>query len=276
MIKKLFSTLSTLAVIVVLALTALLVGARLIGLTPYSVLSGSMEPAYSVGDLLYVKEIPPEDIEAGMPITYVANEHLVIVTHRVVEVFVRTSVQEPIINDKGKAVMDRNGNPIMQELPLDEPVYYFRTKGDANEFEDAALVHENNVIGTPVYAIPHLGHFVTMIQTPAGKVMAGCFGMIIVLLMFLPEMLQAVGRSEKKDETAEQQPDESEQSQGEDEIVCDAKTGDDVVIDEKNAPQGDDVVVDEKNAPQGDDVVVDEKNAPQEGTETTAEDKQEN
>ncbi|MBR5287004.1 MAG: signal peptidase I [Clostridia bacterium] len=256
MIKRLISALSTLAVIAVLALTALLVGARFIGLTPYSVLSGSMEPAYSVGDLLYVRKIPAEDIETGMPITFVANEHLVIVTHRVVEVNIRTSTQEPIIDENGKAAMGRDGKPIMQEIPLDEPVCYFRTRGDANPIDDATLVHENNVIGVPVYSIPYIGYFVTMLQTTAGKVMAGCFGMVIVLLMFLPEMLQAVGRCEKEKEEEQSHSEEDEQTPGEDTLICEEKTGDDVVVDEKNAPQGDDVLRTAKDAPQGDDIVI--------------------
>ena len=238
MIKKLFSALSTLAVIVVLVLTVLLVGARFVGLTPYSVLSGSMEPAYSVGDLLYVKQIPPEEIKAGMPITFVANEHLVIVTHRVTDVYKRTSVQEPVVDKNGKAAIGRDGKPITQDIPLDEPVYYFKTRGDANEFDDVSLVHENNVIGTPVYAIPHLGHLVTMIKTPAGKIMAGCFGMIIVLLMFMPEMLQAIERSEKKNEAshAQEQSGESKAPMQEDQIICEDQRSDDVFFEEAAAP----------------------------------------
>lgn len=264
--KKLFSLLSTLALLVVLALTVLLVGVRIIGLTPYSVLSGSMEPAYSVGDLLYVKEIEPEDIEIGMPITFVANENLVIVTHRVVDVTKRTTKSEPVMLENGKAAMGKDGKPLMQEVELDEPVYYFLTRGDANAVTDVQQVYEKNIIGTPVYAVPYLGYFTTLLQTDAGKVMALCFGLMLVLLMFLPEMLAAIDASEKKkhasaeDNNKEETPDKEPESQAaEDILVCEKSDGDDVVIKDRNAPQGDDILVCEEK--QGDDAIKVDANA---------------
>ena len=48
-LRKLFNALSTLVVIAVVFLAVALVGVRLVGLTPYAVLSGSMEPTYHVG-----------------------------------------------------------------------------------------------------------------------------------------------------------------------------------------------------------------------------------
>ena len=67
-------------------LAILLVGVRVVGFSPYTVLSGSMEPTYSVGDLIYVKTVDPDSIKVGDPITFVANEKLVVATHRVVAV----------------------------------------------------------------------------------------------------------------------------------------------------------------------------------------------
>lgn len=250
--KKLIELLSTAALLIVLAMTALLVGVRLIGLTPYSVLSGSMEPTYSVGDLIYVKEIAPEEIEIGMPITYVANEHLVIATHRVVDIAVRTTKMEPIVDQNGKAAVGSDGQPIMQEVELEEPAYYFMTRGDANPDADAAAVYDKNVIGTPVYAIPYLGYFTTMLQTTAGKVMAACFGLVIVLLLFLPEMLQAIEKREnkgKEDASSQEKADEPADetaADGEDVLVCDehAAKGEDVVEAAEDAAAGEDRLID--------------------------------
>ena len=247
--KRLFSLLSTLALVVVLALTVLLVGVRVIGLTPYSVLSGSMEPAYSVGDLLYVKKIAPQEIQIGMPLTFVANENLVIATHRVVDISMRTTKSEPVLLANGKAAMGKDGKPIMQEVPLDEPVYYFLTKGDANAATDVAQVYEKNVIGTPVYAIPYLGYFTTLLQTPAGNIMMLCFGLMLVLLMFLPEMLAAIEAGEKKkhpsadDINKEETPEEPAAEAAEDVLVCEKNEGDDVIRQSKNAPQGEDILL---------------------------------
>ena len=72
------------ALFVVVAI--LLVGVRLVGLEPYTVLSGSMEPTYPVGSLIYVKSVDPQDVTVGQPITFVLNEDLVVATHRVVEI----------------------------------------------------------------------------------------------------------------------------------------------------------------------------------------------
>ena len=46
--KKIYSLMTNILVAVVVILAILLVGVRLVGLTPYTVLSGSMEPTYPV------------------------------------------------------------------------------------------------------------------------------------------------------------------------------------------------------------------------------------
>ena len=50
-VKELLSIMSGMVVAVMVALAVLLVGVRVIGLTPYTVLSGSMEPTYRIADL---------------------------------------------------------------------------------------------------------------------------------------------------------------------------------------------------------------------------------
>ena len=55
-LKKAWNVLTTIVVIIVVCAAVLLVGVRLIGLQPYTVLSGSMEPVYHTGSLIYVKE----------------------------------------------------------------------------------------------------------------------------------------------------------------------------------------------------------------------------
>ena len=66
-IRKLFRWISNIAVIAILICAILLVGVRIVGLTPYAVLSGSMEPTYHVGSLIYVQKIDPAEITVGMP-----------------------------------------------------------------------------------------------------------------------------------------------------------------------------------------------------------------
>lgn len=168
-IRKIWNVFTTILVALAVLLAVLLVGTRLIGLRAFTVLSGSMEPTYPTGSLLYVKEVPVEEIDAGTVITFMLDEDT-IATHRVVEV-----------------VPDEE----------DASVVRFRTKGDANEAEDANLVHCNNVIGTPVFHIPQLGYFAAYVQTPAGRYAAICVGALVLLLLFLPEFFSVMCAKEK-------------------------------------------------------------------------------
>ena len=62
------------------------------------------------------------------------------------------------------------------------------TKGDANENEDAGLVHYKHVLGTPVFTIPKLGYVASYIQNPPGMYVAISAGAVLLLLVFLPDV----------------------------------------------------------------------------------------
>ena len=55
--KKVWNVVSSILVSLAVLLAVLLVGVRLVGLRPYTVLSGSMEPTYHTGSLIYVKKV---------------------------------------------------------------------------------------------------------------------------------------------------------------------------------------------------------------------------
>ena len=177
----------TWALIGVVMLAAIaLVGVRLFGLTPYTVLSGSMEPTYHTGSIVYVKKVDYHDLKVGDPITFMLDEDT-IATHRIVEVV--PDEEEP------------------------ETIRY-RTKGDANDTEDGGLVHYKNVIGKPVFTIPYLGYVADYIQNPPGRYVAISAGAILVLMMFLPEIIglfteKEPDASQKKDKTRETDKKES-------------------------------------------------------------------
>lgn len=158
--KRIWNCITTVLVTVVAILALLLVGARLIGLQVFTVLSGSMEPTYHVGSLIYVKKVDAAQLEAGDVITFLLDEDTV-ATHRIVDV-----------------VPDES----------DISVIRFRTKGDANNAEDGSLVHCKNVIGTPVFSIPKLGYVANYIQNPPGTYVALSAGAILLLLVFLPDL----------------------------------------------------------------------------------------
>lgn len=197
-IKKLWNVISMILVIAMVLLAIMLVGVRLVGLTPYSVLSGSMEPTYHVGSLIYVKDIDPADIEIGDPITFVVNEDLLLATHRVVNIEVLTTKEEEVLDDNGQPVLDADGNPVTEEVALDEPTYYYQTKGDANEDVDGTPVHYKNVVGTPIFSIPYLGYLSSWLQTREGTIMGISIALVLLILTFLPDLLNLVGDEEEE------------------------------------------------------------------------------
>lgn len=174
--KRIWNIFTSILVVAAVLLALLLVGARLIGLQVFTVLSGSMEPTYHTGSLIYVKKVDAARLSEGTVITFMLDEDT-IATHRVVGV-----------------VPDEE----------DPSVVRYRTKGDANENEDGGLVHYKNVIGTPVFTIPKLGYLANYIQHPPGTYVAISAGALILLLMFLPELLGMLTGEEKKQQAAKE------------------------------------------------------------------------
>ena len=171
-VKKIWNVISTVLVVRVVAVALLLVVARLFGLLVYAVLSGSMEPTYHVGSVIYVEPVDPSEIQVGDPITFVMNEELTVATHRVVRIDAENS--------------------------------HFYTKGDANDAPDAAPVHFNNLLGKPVFTIPYLGYISSYVQSPPGMYYAIAVGVLLLVLVFVPDMLDGgkkkkSGKSEKSD-----------------------------------------------------------------------------
>ncbi len=159
-LKKIWNVFTWLLVAAVILLAVAMVGVRLIGLQAFTVLSGSMEPAYRVGSLIYVKDVDPFELESGDVITFMLDEDTV-ATHRIVLV-----------------VPD-------EDDPTDRR---FSTKGDANEAVDGALVHYKNVLGTPVFSVPYLGYLANYISKPPGMYVAISVGAVLLALTFLPDV----------------------------------------------------------------------------------------
>ena len=155
-LKKVWSIITT-AVVAVMVLCALfLMGSRLLGFRVFNIVSGSMEPVYSTGDLIYVKTADPQSIQVGDVITFVLNEDLVVATHRVVR--------------------------------IDGEKQHFYTKGDANDAEDGSPVHFNNMIGVPVFSIPGLGYVSNFIQNPPGMYLTIAAVAVLIILAFAPDI----------------------------------------------------------------------------------------
>lgn len=170
-LKKVWSVLSSVLAALAVIAALLLAGVRLAGLQVFSVLSGSMEPSYHTGSLIYVKKVDPALITEGQVITFMLDEDTV-ATHRVVGI-----------------VPDGD----------DPQVLRFRTKGDANDAEDGRLVHYRNVIGTPVFSIPYLGYVSDYVQHSPGRYVAIYAAVFLLVFAFGPDLIpERKGGEEEK------------------------------------------------------------------------------
>ena len=171
-LKKIWNITSTVLVVLIVLCAVFLMGSRLMGYQVFTIISGSMEPEYNVGDLIYVKKVDPQDIKVGDDITFILNEDLVIATHRVVR--------------------------------IDAENQHFYTKGLANEIEDSDPVHFNNVIGVPKFSIAKLGYVSNFIQNPPGTYITIGLGVLLILIVFLPDIISKKEKEETQDDVSEE------------------------------------------------------------------------
>ncbi len=118
----------------------------------FAIQSESMEPVFYKGDLIVDTKVTDySQLKVGDVITFwtVIKGERALNTHRIVE-----------ITD--------NGNYL-----------YFTTQGDNNNLEDPLGVHQNEIVGKYLFAIPQLGTVINFMQTSTG------FLLVIVLPVFL-------------------------------------------------------------------------------------------
>lgn len=153
--KIIYNIISTFILIVIIVLAILLVLVRLVGYTPYAVLSGSMEPLYSVGSTVYVKSVEAEDIEVGDVITFTMADGSTVVTHQVVE--------------------------------IEEEQGYYYTQGLANDTQDGAPTTIDHIIGEVHFGIPYLGYIASYITSPPWIYIIICGALIWILMLYMIE-----------------------------------------------------------------------------------------
>jgi len=113
-------------VTVIVAVTIIWFSLGIFPVYPTVVISSSMEPAFSTGDILIIGETSPDKINVGDIIQFRVYEDIVVM-HRVIE------------------ISDYNGTKV------------FITQGDANSAPDTEPVLVENVMGKVLFNIPKLG-----------------------------------------------------------------------------------------------------------------------
>ncbi len=170
--KRVANILSTLIIVLlVIALTAVLISKLVFGIEMKAVLTGSMEPELPVGSLLIISPTEYDKVEVGDDITFVRDEKLTLVTHRVIQ--------------------------------KDDETQKITTQGIANNTPDKPTSFEN-VVGKVVFHIPLVGYFVIWTSTVKGKVICG---IIIVALVALSIVLSKSDKNCSDEDKADEQTD---------------------------------------------------------------------
>lgn len=123
------------------------------GARPYTILTGSMEPAISAGDVAINERISPLSAEVGDIVTFRDPEdqsHQI--THRVQRI-------------------RRAGSHL-----------WFVTQGDANNASERWRIAADGQLGRVVYVVPWVGHVSVLTQTSLG----------LALLVIVPALLLAI------------------------------------------------------------------------------------
>lgn len=168
--KRIFDFLGNLIIILLIVLVGFSIygniqtngkGYRVPSIASYmwmSVLSNSMKPVFSAGDLIVDRKIGVRDLKDGDIITFVRGSSLA--THRISEV-----------------IKDDRGN------------VSFKTKGDNNNVVDLEVVNSNKVIGKYIFKIPYAGYIFAKTK--------GLAGIILIWVMFISVVGTEIYRSLK-------------------------------------------------------------------------------
>lgn len=165
MLRKICKILNNIIIAILIVLVLVMFAPRLFGWQNLAVLSGSMEPNISVGSMIIVKNVNPEELEAGDIITFQVSDST-LVTHRVVENNVET-----------------------QKIT---------TKGDANDVNDGNPVSYSNVIGELFISIPLLGYLSIYMQSTLGIAILCGVVFVLLLLNYLPDLFEKEQNNEIK------------------------------------------------------------------------------
>lgn len=177
-LKKIFSIIkgivNTIIVVVVLAFVLIVCLQRFSGnkisflnYRIFTVVTGSMEPKYKIGDVLIAKEKDPSEIKVGDAISYLAQKGDIknnVVTHEVVNI-----------------TKNENGE------------YLFHSKGLVNLVEDP-VVHEDQIFGVVVYKTKLLSCIRKIISTDIGMLL---FIIIPILYIVISEMIATLIEKEE-------------------------------------------------------------------------------
>lgn len=152
MLIKIIKGLFVIAVLIILpVVVATLIFSKTdrLGIQSFVVLSGSMQPTFDAGSVIYTQR--QSWYPKGAVIAFKTGD--VIVTHRIVNVV-------------------NHGN-----------VLYYTTKGDANNTRDSKTITNNKILGKEFFSMPYLGRAIVFLREPLGFFGVVFFPLVVFLIL---------------------------------------------------------------------------------------------
>lgn len=148
LLKKILHYLSSIIYVLIIIYTIIWLPS-LFGYTPLVILSGSMEPTYKVGSIIYYESVDKSKIGVGDIITFKGNKDE-LVSHRVVKVE----------ND------------------------YYTTRGDANKVQDSSKVKYGSIVGKNLNInIKYIGYYIKFVLEHQYLIILAVLILILELLL---------------------------------------------------------------------------------------------
>lgn len=160
-IKTLVSVILNIIIFLEIIFIIIFLGPNLFGIKTFVVTSGSMEPLYPTGSLIFVEKVNADEIKVDDVITFYMKDSSIIATHQVYE--------------------------------IDEINKEFGTQGINNKDEKGNIIHDatrvkfSDVIGKPILCINYLGYINRLIATPPGIYIVFMVMSIMILIYYILE-----------------------------------------------------------------------------------------
>lgn len=145
------------------------------GYSAFRVLTGSMEPAIETDSLILVRRIAPSEVKKDDIISFYSKDPShggAVNTHRVI------SVEQ------------------------DGELWYYTTKGDANQIADKYIVTSNELIGKVIFTSHPLGIFVRLLANPLVFIPVILIPLFVILLSNLIRTVRLAQKMAKEEEEA--------------------------------------------------------------------------
>jgi len=168
------------AVVIVMAVTL----PSAFGLRDLTVLSGSMEPTISTGDVVVERQISPLDARLGDIVSFKDPEDAsILITHRV------------------------------QSMVVHDGVVSFVTKGDANTGVERWKVSADGTIGKVEYHVWRLGYLLSWIRGPLGRVVLVVVPALVLGAYELVRIWRPRPRAPSEESNDSEEPEDVEERQ---------------------------------------------------------------